>query len=53
MKLKKSQIDIILPNFNSEKYIDATISSVISQSFKDWKLHIVDDGANKKRIKQK
>ena len=52
MKLNKSQIDIILPNFNSEKYIDATISSVISQSFKDWKLHIVDDGSNKKTIKK-
>ena len=38
-------VDIILPTYNSEKYIEETINSVISQSFKNWKLIIIDDGS--------
>ncbi len=41
----KNEIDIILPNFNSAKYISETINSVINQSFKKWKLIIVDDAS--------
>ena len=28
-------ITIILPNYNSEKYLDDTLKSIISQSYKD------------------
>ena len=38
-------VDIILPTYNSEKYIEETINSVISQSFENWKLIIIDDGS--------
>tara|TARA_Y100000590_G_scaffold86212_1_gene96569 strand:+ start:48180 stop:48950 length:771 start_codon:yes stop_codon:yes gene_type:complete len=44
--LSKISIDIILPNYNSELYISETISSVINQTFKNWKLIIVDGNSN-------
>ena len=39
-------VDIILPNYNSELYISETINSIINQTFKNWKLTIVDDNSN-------
>jgi len=47
-KEKKIKIDIILPNFNSSDSIKETIKSVIGQTFKNWKLIIVDDCSDKK-----
>ena len=38
-------VDIILPTYNCEKYIGETINSIISQTFKNWKLLIVDDAS--------
>ena len=43
-------ITIILPNYNSEKYLDDTLKSIISQSYKDWNLKIVDDNSNIKTL---
>ena len=51
MKNKKLKIDIILPNYNSSKFIEKTINSVLQQSYKDWKLIIVDDFSNKETKK--
>ncbi len=45
---KEKKIDIILPNFNSSEYIKETIKSIIDQTFKNWKLIIVDDCSDKK-----
>ena len=36
-----NSIDIILPTYNCEKYIEETINSIIGQSFENWKLIIV------------
>jgi teichuronic acid biosynthesis glycosyltransferase TuaG len=36
-------VDVILPNFNKEKYLKEAIESVINQSYKYWKLYIIDD----------
>ena len=47
-KEKKIKIDIILPNFNSSDSIKETIKSIIDQTFKNWKLIIVDDCSDKK-----
>ena len=38
-------ISIILPAYNAEKTIVKTVRSVQSQTFKDWKLIVVDDGS--------
>ena len=40
-----TNVDIILPTYNCEKYIEETINSIISQTFKNWKLLIVDDAS--------
>ena len=42
----KENIDIIMPNYNKGKFIDKAIKSVISQSFKNWRLFIVDDNSS-------
>ena len=42
----KKTVDIILPVYNSKKYIVATINSIIRQSFKSWNLIIIDDCSN-------
>ena len=34
---------IIIPNYNNADFIDQSIQSVINQSFKNWKIYIVDD----------
>ena len=47
MENKKTEIDIILPNYNSYDYIDKTILSVLKQSFANWKLIIIDDSSQK------
>lgn len=39
------RVSIILPVYNKEEYLDTTLSLLISQSFQDWELIIVDDGS--------
>lgn len=39
-------IDIIIPNFNKGRFLEEAIRSVINQSYKNWKLYIVDDNSN-------
>ena len=46
MENKKKEIDIILPNYNSVSFIEQTLKSIINQSFKSWRLIIVDDFAD-------
>lgn len=43
MKNNQPRVSIISPSYNSEKFIVYTIDSVISQSYKDWEMIIVDD----------
>ena len=45
-KKEKTKIDIILPNYNSSKFIIKTIESILRQTYKNWQLIIVDDFSN-------
>ena len=45
-KKEKTKIDIILPNYNSSKFIIKTINSILKQTYKNWRLIIVDDFSN-------
>ena len=38
-------VDVILPNYNKAEFLEEAINSVISQSYKNWKLFIIDDGS--------
>jgi len=37
---------VIIPVYNGEKFIDTAINSVLSQTFTDWELIIVNDGSS-------
>ena len=38
-------VSIVLPVYNGEKYISFAIDSILSQSYSNWELIIVDDGS--------
>jgi len=37
------QVSIIMPNYNGSKYISQAIESVLTQTYKNWELIIIDD----------
>lgn len=39
----KSLVSIIMPSYNSEKFISTTIESVLNQTHQNWEMLIVDD----------
>ena len=39
------KISIIVPVYNSEKYLPETAQSILKQSFSDFELILVDDGS--------
>lgn len=40
-----NKVSIIMPAYNSEKYISAAIESVLNQTYKDFELIIIDDAS--------
>lgn len=48
MSTKSPEISVIMPAYNAEKYIAASIESVLNQTFKDFELIILDDASTDK-----
>ena len=46
-----SKISVIIPVYNSEKYISETLDSLIKQTFTDWNAICVDDGSTDSSLK--
>ncbi len=42
---KKPLVSIIVPCYNVEKYIEACVSSVLLQDYKNWECILIDDGS--------
>ena len=38
-------VSVIMPVYNAHLYVESTIKSVLSQTYRDFELVIVDDGA--------
>ncbi len=41
--MKEKQVSVIMPVYNKEKYIEATIKSVQEQTYENWEIVIIDD----------
>ena len=43
-------VSVIVPIYNAEKYLNECISSILSQSYKDFELILIDDGSKDKSL---
>ena len=44
--MSKPFISVIVPVYNSEKWIDKCINSILAQSYVDFELILIDDGSS-------
>jgi glycosyltransferase involved in cell wall biosynthesis len=44
--LKKSLVSVFIPSFNYERFVGEAIESILSQTYTDWELIIVDDASS-------
>lgn len=47
-KIKTSKISVIMPVYNTEKYVWEAIESILKQTFTDFEFIIIDDGSTDK-----
>ena len=45
---KRPELTVVMPAFNSRSTIERSLQSVVSQSFPNWELIVVDDNSSDK-----
>ncbi|MBW2258128.1 MAG: glycosyltransferase family 2 protein, partial [Deltaproteobacteria bacterium] len=45
-KTSAPKVSVVIPVYNRERYIGQAIDSILSQSFRDFELIVVDDGSS-------
>lgn len=48
--MKEGLVSVIIPFYNTEKYLEESINSVISQTYINWELFLVDDASTDSSI---
>ena len=48
--MKKKLISILITNFNKEKFLKKTLSSIVSQNFKDYEIILFDDASTDRSL---
>ena len=43
--MKMPEISIIVPVYNTEKWLRRCVDSILAQTFKDFELLLIDDGS--------
>ena len=44
------KVSILMPVFNTEKYLEVAISSILRETFEDYELLVCDDGSTDKSL---
>ena len=50
MENKEVLISIVVPVYNSEKYIQETIQCILDQTYQNWEIIFVDDCSKDKSV---
>lgn len=45
LQLRRPRVSVIIPVYNGDRFIDQAIQSIVSQTYNDYELLVVDDGS--------